>query len=292
MKKYLIFIYLITQVFSLSANVLKDVYHRDYGVIDRTVLVFEAEPKLEISHDTQNIFVEISNCQNEAIIVDSLFTENGVLDFIDFAINIDKLVVFLQPKDNFTFESHSFSDGDYFKLYFDIFLTENPQTVSEIESFIAYYKQIEKLDLAESLVEKFAKAKLLEETNIKPQTTLLAPQTEDKEEINEKVAALNFVQTTKLKIKKHYLYLKGLSRKNQLIGLGLSGLFILVLCLIFYRRKPQSLRPQDGFGNEQFQIETIKKLTKEGWQNQEIARELNLPDKKIVELTKDSDKAK
>ncbi len=286
MKKYLIFIYLIAQVFSLSANVLKDIYHRDYGVIDRTVLVFETKPKFEISHDTQSIFVEISNCQNKAIIADSRFTENGVLDSINFAINIDKLVVFLQPRGNFTFESHSFSDGDYFKLYFDIFLTENPQTVSEIESFIAYYKQIEKLDLAESLAEKLAKVKLLEET------TAIAIQTEDKEEINEKATALNFFQTTKLKIKKYYLYLKGLSRKNKLIGLGFGGLVILVLCLIFYRRKPRSLRPQDGFGNEQFQIEMIKKLTKEGWQNQEIARELNLPDKKIAELTKDSDKVK
>jgi hypothetical protein len=47
----------------LNASYLVDVYHRDYGVIDRTVLVFDTKPQYKIFTNESNIQINLQECR-------------------------------------------------------------------------------------------------------------------------------------------------------------------------------------------------------------------------------------
>jgi len=286
MKKYLLILAILTFTITIFATNLQDVYHRNYGLIDRVVLVFDSKPKHKIIAEDHNLTVTLLNCQKNSSVQNKIIENNQILtsfrygfyeNNISFKIGINTLI---QENNNynFSFDSFGFYEDNHYKLVFDLFATNSPKTPDEFQSFIDFHQQLENINLVEKYKNLQKEAKI----------------DSIKNEVQEKIVPKNVdeipanIKQSKKNIFKHF-------NKKQLFIFGLSIVFLillLILIIILNRRKQLkkmnselvSFRSTNGFGDEKFQKEIIQKLVKSGWNNDEIAKEMNLNTEKIEAL--------
>ena len=85
-KKTISILILTIFVSVLSANILIDVYHSNYGLIDRTVLVFDSKPDYSIFTEKSSIWVTIA-----LMILGTGSASYGIIYFIRFMKHIDRI---------------------------------------------------------------------------------------------------------------------------------------------------------------------------------------------------------
>ena len=79
----------------LNANFLIDVYHKDYGVIDRTVLVFDTKPNYEILKHESDLQINLHGCRKDASLQKTGINNSKVITGLDYLISEDKVMVMI-----------------------------------------------------------------------------------------------------------------------------------------------------------------------------------------------------
>jgi len=279
MKKILLLTF-ITFITILNANFLIDAYHKDYGVIDRTVLVFDTKPQYDILKHGSSIEVKLDGCRKDASLQNISVIDSKVLTGFDYLISGDGIKVIININTTqllITGEVYRVNgmelQGNVFKLVLDIFISNNPQSLSELSSYASFYKEIGNEELAEDYNDKVVKLN----NKIKAQQENAITQDENS---RSKISVSSIlIDTAKELISKLNFGILG-------IVAGIIALIVIIIILIdkLFGKKTSttdtdvdSLRPVDGFADNAYLKEVAKKLAALNWDVDEIAKELELP---------------
>ncbi len=274
----------------LNANYLIDVYHKDYGVIDRTVLVFDTRPDYEILKHESDLQINLTGCRKDASLQRLNITNSKVITGVNYLVTKNKVGVSIGINTSqllITGEIYKVEgmelQGDVFKLVLDIFISTDPQTLSELTSYAAFY-------------EKTGDAKLSEEYNnrvVKLHNELKTQQKVAGNDPKQAVARKESVKVAEI-VKSDFKNI--ISKLNfKLIGIILSALVLLIVVIVLiiklsrkkitaFKAHDDSLRPSDGFADIEYLGALAKKLDAKDWEADEIAKELELPVEEIQRI--------
>ena len=150
---FILFFFLLISL--LNASFIIDAYHKDYGVINRTVLVFDTKPEYEILKHESDIQINLQGCRKDASLQKMNISNSKVITGFDYIVSEDKVAVMIKINTKqllITGEVYIVEgielQGDVFKLVFDIFISTNPQSLSELTSYASFYKTTGNLELA------------------------------------------------------------------------------------------------------------------------------------------------
>jgi len=279
MKKIFLLIF-ISFITLLNANFLIDAYHKDYGVIDRTVLVFDTKPQYDILKHGSSIEVSLEGCRKDASLQNFSVINSKVLTGFEYLISGDGIKVIININTTqllITGEIYRVNgmelQGDVFKLVLDIFISNNPQSLSELSSYASFYKEIGNEELANEYSDQVVKL----HSKIKAQQENTITQVDNSKQ---KISVFSILLTSaKELISKIDLKILGI-----VVGMIILIIVIIILIVKLFGRKTSttdtdidSLRPKDGFANSVYLKEVAKKLAASKWDVDEIAKELELP---------------
>lgn len=297
-KFIILFVFLITL---LQANILIDLYHYNYGIIDRTVLVFDSKPEYSIFKRDDVIQLNIEKCKKNITLNNSQVKNNNTINGFQFKSTKTDVIVLIMintaiqnlNKYKYDFDLISIK-GSVYKLVLDIFSTKNPQTNSEIQSFVNFYDATGRKNKADEYRYLLKHGKLksaIDVTKVSKTKDAAAQQ---------RNAGATTAQQKKEKENLSFLQ-KIFSRFDNTnlllftsIFVGVIALTLLIIMIINLSRKKatsqevsfdEKFRNMNDFGDKDFQKEMIAKLIADDWGKKEIAHELNLTNERINELT-------
>ena len=281
MRKIIFLVFFLSFVSLINASFLIDVYHKDYGYIDRTVLVFDSKPNYSVLKHQDDIQINIMNCRKDATIQNIQIPNSNVLKAFDFLISKDKVMVVItinQTQQLISGEPYNVElyelSGDFFKLVLDVFAINNPKTLDEVRSFADFYQTIGKTELADEYYTIASDMKTIQQTQTVSDSVIKTQKPKNK-----------FKKT--LQIPSFLENLKNILSINIIIILAVGIIFIIVLIVIISKvvkkKEPKSdfedksQRSTRGFGDNEFQKKMVLKLAEQDWESEAIAMELNLP---------------
>ena len=271
-----IFLMIITSMYS---NIFIDMYHKDYGIIDRSILVFSQKPNYKIIQNENDLQLNIVNCKKDINIQNTRFPNSSVIESFDYYSTEDKVMVIisinreqqLMVGEKYKLEVEEVDD-DVFRLILDIYATKKPSTYQHYTSFAYFYDATGKPELAKPYREMAEKLK--------------SEMTPEELADLERSSSDNLQQGTFTPTRKAIGGMAGFLTPSRIILIIIA---ILLMVAIIYTvslvAKPKaetqdfsesSLRLSNGFGSEIFQREMIYKLEKNFWGVEEIAKELEL----------------
>lgn len=275
-KKAAVFIFLMLIV-SVHSNIFIDMYHKDYGIIDRSILVFSQKPSYKIIENENDIQLNIVDCRKDINIQNTRFPNSAVIESFDYYSTEDKVMVIISINrefqkvigEKYNLEVSEVND-DVFRVILDIYATKKPITYEHYTSFAYFYDSTGKPELAKPYREMAEKLK--------------------SEMTPEELAALERTSGDNLQdytsTRKTIGGLAGFLTPSRIILIIIG---ILLIVAIIYTAmmllKPKevetdfsqsSLRLINGFGSENFRREMIFKLEQHFWGVEEIARELEM----------------
>jgi len=279
MKKILL---LFLSIFSslVFANNLSNVYHKNYGIIDRTVLVFEKSPDYSIIKQDKKIKVILQDCNKAVSIENTQIPGNLVLESFDFKKENSNLVFTISTDSIYILKYFSLKEKKKFKLVLDIFLKKEPEAIEDFLSYANFYQTVGYQKKGEKYLE------IAE--NLKTQKTK-----EDSLKNNQKQIDLERMIEGQKRNEKQRKIIK--AYKIQMVFLGFSVLIGLVLLILAFPKKKkskldtneQNYRSTEGFGSFEFRKKMVRKLTEHKWESEEIARELNLTNDEVKRLQRE-----
>ncbi len=322
MKRSIIILFFILLFFELlSGNLLIDVYHHNYGIIDRTVLVFDSKPDYSISNDEKKILISAFDTRKLPEVKTKKLAENKVLSEFNYSESLEKLDISIVLNHEYQRQKghqYSFSTielpGEFFKLVFDIFANYIPTNEEERKSFISFYEKMGK----DQKAEEYRKLDLAEISRTIPEKpSPKASNNIQKQEIHKtekKSISKKPEQTIKPAEKKKEIVKKYSEQDIQaeaqkatrtfnnaflLFSIGNILVVIVYFAIKKFRNKnelqtenwqetksteKEIYHPTEGFGDVEFQKEMIKKLVEEKWDPENIAREMNLTEERVKQL--------
>jgi len=164
--------------------------------------------------------------------------------------------------------------GNVFKLVLDIFISTNPQSLSELTSYASFYKTTGNFELANEYNNQV----------IRVHNTIKAQQKDIVVQSPQTTMKKTTMVTTKFRSSfQNFISLLN----NKIIGFILVAivLFIVVVFLIYklthkkasaLDKDKSSLRSIDGFADPEYLEEVAKKLDARNWKVEEIAKELEI----------------
>lgn len=275
MKKVLLLIILLLSIGTSSAVFFIDMYHKDYGVIDRSVLVFSSKPEFNIIENENDIQLNILNCKKDVNIQNQQFSDNAVIESFDYYSSEDKVMVIIsintQHKSTqgkkYSLETSEVND-EVFKLILDVYATKTPKTFQEYSSFAFFFEATGKPDTAKPYREMAEKLKAT-----LPPETLLA---QEKQPIqSQEVTPQNrFVKSLQNFLTPKMIIL-------LIIAIILIAAIIFTVSFVLNKKTTETvsfknLRLRNGFGSEEFRSNIIQLLEKNYWGVDEIALELEM----------------
>jgi len=270
----------------LNASHLVDVYHRDYGVVDRTVLVFDTKPQYKIFTNESNIQINLQGCRKNISLKKLAILNNKVLTGYDYIVSEDQVTAMIDINTSqlpITGETYKVNimelQEDVFKLVLDIFILANPQSLFELTSYASFYKTTGYFKLAEEydkLVIDF-KDKIKQQENATVQSKqIVNPKKQTK--------VINNIQSLIQKFNTEFAF--------KILGIALFSIFLLIVVIFILSPKKDSkidlnkklIRPTDGFADDTFMEKVARKLAAKDWKVEEIAKELELPLEKVQKI--------
>ena len=266
----------------LNASFIIDAYHKDYGVINRTVLVFDTKPEYEILKHESDIQINLQGCRKDASLQKLNISNSKVITGFNYIVSEDKVIVMININTSqllITGEVYKVEgmelQGNVFKLVLDIFISTNPQSLSELTSYASFYKTTGNLELANEYNNQV----------IKVHNTIKAQRENIGAKLPETITMKkSTIVTTKLKSSfQNFISILNI----KIIGFILLAivLFVIVIYLIYklthkktsaLDKDKSSLRPMDGFADNEYLEEVAKKLAEKNWKVEEIAKELEI----------------
>ncbi|MEA1972837.1 MAG: hypothetical protein U9N34_06050 [Candidatus Cloacimonadota bacterium] len=152
MKKLLILLLIFT-AFNLSAiKHLTKVYHKDYGVITRLVIVFDSKVETEITSVSaqQRLEIYVSNTTRSHIVeAKTMFLSNNLT-----AMKIEDLgneiAIIVSTEKPFS-ASHFTLGANPYKLVIDIFTVGKPRSIEHLTDFASFYQTVGLYNKAEKV---------------------------------------------------------------------------------------------------------------------------------------------
>ena len=276
---FILFFFLVISL--LNASFIIDAYHKDYGVINRTVLVFDTKPEYEILKHESEIQINLQGCRKDASLQNLNISNSKVITGFNYIVSEDKVIVMININTSqllITGEKYKVEgmelQGDVFKLVLDIFISTNPQSLSELSSYASFYKTTGNLELANEYSNMV----------IKVHNTIKA----QRENIEEQPPKITMKKSTVVTTRLKSSFQKSVSNFNNKIT-GFILLAIILLVIVFFLiyklthknaftsdKDKNSLRPTDGFADSTYMKEVAKKLAARDWGIEEIAKELEI----------------
>ncbi len=281
MRKRIFLVFFLSFVSLINASFLIDVYHKDYGYIVRTVLVFDSKPNYSVIKHEDDIQINILNCRKDATIQNVQVPNSNVLKAFDFLVSKDKVMIVLTMNQTlqlisgepYKVELYELS-GELFKLVLDVFAIKNPKTLEEVRCFADFYKTIGKTELAEEYYTIASELKTVQPTQTV--TDSVVKTREPKNFFKKTLQSLTFIESLK----------NTLNIKVVIIlaaGIVLFIVLIVIISKVTKKKIPKSdfedksQRSTCGFGDSEFQKKMVLKLAAQEWESEAIAMELNLP---------------
>lgn len=286
MKRTFILFFLVL-ISLLNASFLIDVYHKDYGVITRTVLVFNTKPQYEILKHESDIQIDLQNCRKDVSLQKLNIANSKVITGFDYQISEDEVMVkinintsqLLITGDIYKVDGIELQ-GEVFKLVLDIFILINPQSLSELTSYVNFYETTGDIKLADKYNQLITE--LHGQTKDEQKETIAQTVTTKKQnKIIMKLESLIDKINPKLSIK--------------IIGVALGAIILLVIFIFLiiklsrkktsaFEKYDYSLRPKDGFADSAYLEKVAKELADKNWGIEEIAKELELPLEEVQKI--------
>ncbi|MDA3814444.1 MAG: hypothetical protein PF570_09365, partial [Candidatus Cloacimonetes bacterium] len=173
--------------------------------------------------------------------------------------------------------------GDVFKLVLDIFISNNPQTLSELTSYATFYETTGNVKLAEEYQQQVV---TLNDKNKKQQKnkTTQSTQTATPKEKNKIITKLESL-INKLSLKLNI----------KIIGVAIGAIILLAIFIFLiiklsskktsaFEINGDSLRPTVGFAESSYLEKVAKDLAAKNWGLEEIAKELELPFEEVQRI--------
>ncbi|MDO9578269.1 MAG: hypothetical protein Q7J16_10325 [Candidatus Cloacimonadales bacterium] len=279
MKKSFAVLVFLMIIASIQANLFIDMYHKDYGIIDRSILVFSQKPDYKIIQNENDLQLNIINCRKDINIQNTRFPNSSVIESFDYYSTEDKVMVIISINrghqqvvgEKYKLEVEEVND-DIFRLILDIYATKKPTTYQQYTSFAYFYEATGEPELAKPYREMAEKLK-----------SEMTP--EELAEL-ERTGSENLQQGNITPTRKVIGGMAGFLTPSSIILIIIAILLIVaIIYTVSLITKPKteaqdfsesSLRLTNGFGSESFQREMIYKLEKNFWGVEEIAKELEM----------------
>jgi len=301
MKRFLFVIFMILIIHSiLFATVFNKIYHKDYGEVDRIVLVFNEKPDFNIIENNANIQIEILNCTKAVNIKDQSIDDSNILkNFTFYQYDNNLIITIALDQEFFLLKGSEYNleklelPGEIYKLVLDIFSTSEPKTIKEHEGFADFFNSVG--------FSKRAKFHLQEAEKLKTQNLSSKKQTpppvdrdlQKTEKTDEDQPKKDIPKTKKKNFFKSILEsLRKLDTTISIIILLILIIIIIILIVILNKKTSGSkttkigYRTTEGFGDEEFRKKMVLKLAESGWKNEAIAKELNIKTEEVNKILK------
>jgi hypothetical protein len=279
MKKLFVFLCLLLVSINVFSATLEDIYYRDYGIIDRVVLVFDKKVEFNITENGNDVEVSILNCTIGSKAVNEEFVTNKVLQSFEFIQFADDVIAVISAKSLVKTSDFSFIEKNKnFKVVLDIFAVA-PVSYEENVSYAEFHQTVGNEDLAKKY---YIQAEALKNN---PPPKEEKPKKKEKKEKKKKETnpIPKSSKPFKLPVKPQYLFA-----------------FIFVILLIFViivliKKKGKSGKSKkddfefestDGFGNTEFREEMLFQLIEADWDDENIAKELQISVKEVERFRK------
>jgi hypothetical protein len=301
MKKIFCLILFIVVIFPLQCIKLINLYHQNYEEIDRTVLVFDKKPHYSIIKNPSDIQILVSNCLIKDNIKNIRLRNNNVLKSLKIQRKKNQTTIIIRlnisnqtAKDRtYNLESFEVKEKNY-KLILDIFNILEPKTIDEHLSYANFYKSVgflnkanKHLKIAESLkapqdifIEQIKVEEIEDEASEitqKPSQELIDEEIKQKTPFSE---IMSYIQKL----------VKRINLKNSLPFLIIILVIIVVIMIILNIKRPKTKQKRslhhttEGFGSYEFKKKMISKLSEQGWQDEEIAKEMKLTEEQVKNI--------
>jgi hypothetical protein len=301
MKKIFCLILFIVVIFPLQCIKLNNLYHQNYEEIDRTVLVFDKKPHYSIIKNPSDIQILVSNCLIKDNIKNIRLRNNNVLKSLKIQRKKNQTTIIIrlnisnQTAKDRTYNLESFEvKGKNYKLILDIFNILEPKTIDEHLSYANFYKSVgflnkanKHLKIAESLkapqdifIEQIKVEEIEDEASEitqKPSQELIDEEIKQKTPFSE---IMSYIQKL----------VKRINLKNSLPFLIIILVIIVVIMIILNIKRPKTKQKRslhhttEGFGSYEFKKKMISKLSEQGWQDEEIAKEMKLTEEQVKNI--------
>jgi lipopolysaccharide biosynthesis regulator YciM len=142
-----------TGLMAIERNTLTNIYHRDYGIVNRTVIVFTGEPNYSIEQ-------RVTQRQIRLLLEDTVAGSNlsqsqtffsPVLESLNISQKAGEVILTINTSRRYHLKHFDLS-GREFKIVLDIFNKESPETVYEKFAFARFYLTIGQTVEAERLM--------------------------------------------------------------------------------------------------------------------------------------------
>ena len=304
----------------LLANTLKDYYHSNYGPVERVVFVFNEHPRYRLREDILSVNLSFLECGKVETIRSTRVLDNPVITNFTFVPTDAFVGVLINTHDEYRLDTFLMKSGKDYKLVLDIFQHKEPLTPEEAREYADFYRDVNKYEhalyfenVADSMIienqraeikkmeaEKKAEeeAKKVKEEPVKEPSYPVV--SKPKEIIEEQPVVTKPVPERRVEKDNFFkanlppsvyevledIYLDKMLMFSIIVVFGV--IFIMLLMSLIRRlhktTKVQQERPSDSFGTLEFQRVTIRRLLSNGWQTEEIAKELNITTDEVEEL--------
>ncbi len=137
---------------------LKEIYHNDYGVINRTVLLLTDLPEYNISEVRSLRKIEVSlsgTVKDPSFPAIRSLTGSKVLQQISVEEKDGDTRVIISTRTPYYLEYFYLPDSDNYRLVFDIYNKRYPESIEDKEDFVSFYESVGYSSRKEALANVF-----------------------------------------------------------------------------------------------------------------------------------------
>lgn len=298
MKKYLIIFILLFILINLNALQLTRYYFKNYGIIDRSVFVFDQRPVYSLEELSDQILINVDNCTLAPDINDQVLSNNPVLSSYAFSnlqtdiritISLNRAV---DETREYKVEEFLLSSQGY-KLVVDVFKYAEPVSKAEINAFIDFYRKVElkkQASVYEQLLagwkppsrenEKLEEEEKPSEVETEVSETDIPVSDDQKEQKTPTLKLLEQIQ--QLYHKTPLIYI--------ILAAALIIIFIIIIMIIISSKKrpvaSDVFQNKVKLGSKNFRVKVIKILREAGWEDNMIAEELGISQEEVKNIPK------
>jgi hypothetical protein len=265
---FFLFIILLLSFLSAFAAELKQVYYRDYDLVNRIVFVFTDKPDMRIIQNDKILELIFPETGKDEKVKDFRTSENKVFHKIDYRLN-NGLSIQISTDTLSTYKYFRYRDNTEHKLVLDIYRITEPATLSEYESFIRFYERV-----------GYKKQALIMQNRLDSLKNVEA------EKVSVENEPIPLPQNEELSIIRHQPVFENDAANSILPYLIIFYTLILTQLLVFYLlgrtvKKQKMGEFTEGLGDEDLEEELALMLQREHWSTQAISRELWISPAKV-----------
>lgn len=283
-----------------------NIYHKNYGGIDRVVLVFSERPVYSLLEYEDYFQVEVDYGVKDPTVKEEYFTDNQVLRSFRYLQYDEKLIIKINLNENSRMSTGSDYkvevlelSGSVFKLVLDVFNTSTPKTIKEHQEYADFYKSVGYNEKAEMHLNHIERLKSVSEDSGSPaiveevtETVVEEKPVEDIQPQQTKVEQEPEATGVQKSVPGITEFFISISIKTWIL-IMIILVILVALLIVFLNRQPSKpklkkgqYRSTQGFGSDEFRRKMVFKMAESGWEEEAIAKELNIRIEEVQKILK------